>query len=235
VTYPSSDCASDRVLDLLLAGDLDATRGSALRQHFAACAACSARFAELSAFRAEVVLPAFSQLIAKQPRRPRRWSGWMASALAAAATLLFWLGRGPTDRSDETRVKGSARLGFYVKRGDSVFRGGQGEALRPGDAIEFSYSAPGAGYLAVLSVDGAGHASIYFPTGSRAEALKTGPQLLAQSTTLDAVLGRETLYALWCDQPAELEPIRRSLESNPAALAVPGCSIETLQVEKRLP
>jgi len=236
VTYPSSDCASDRVLDLLLAGDLDATRGSALRQHFAACAACSARFAELSAFRDEVVLPAFSELIGKQkPRRPRRWSGWMASALAAAAALVFWIGRGPTGGSDETRVKGSSRLGFYVKRDDSVFRGGQGEALRPGDAIEFSYTAPSAGYLAVLSVDGAGHASIYFPTGSRAEALQAGPQLLAQSTTLDAVLGRETLYALWCDGPAELEPIRRSLERAPAATAAPGCSIETLQVEKRLP
>jgi hypothetical protein len=87
----------------------------------------------------------------------------------------------------------------------------------------------------VLSVDGAGHASIYFPMGARAEALQPGPQLLPQSTTLDGVLGRETLYALWCSEPAELEPIRRALESSPAAPAVPGCSIETLQVEKRLP
>lgn len=236
MTSPSPECASDRVLDLLLAGDLGAAESSALREHFAQCAACSARFAELGAFRDELALPAFAELIPlKALRRPRRWSGWIGGALAAAAALVFWIGRSPTEGADETRVKGSSRLGFYVKRADSVFHGGPGEALRPGDAIEFSYSAPGAGYLAVLSVDGAGHASIYFPTGSRAAALKPGPQLLPQSTTLDTVLGRETLYAVWCDTPVELEPIRRSLESNSAAPAAPGCSIETLQVEKRLP
>jgi hypothetical protein len=240
VISPSPDCASDRVLDLLLAGDLDATRASALHEHVAACAECSARLHELSAFRDELArdLPPFPGLLVQtppRPRRARRWSAWMGGALAAAAALVFWIGRGPAEDADETRVKGSARLGFYVKRGDSVFRGGQAEALRPGDAIEFSYAAPAAGYLAVLSVDGAGHASIYFPTGPRAQALEPGPQLLPQSTTLDAVLGRETLYALWCDAPAELEPIRRSLESSPAAPAAPGCSVELLQVEKRLP
>lgn len=238
MTSPSPDCASDRVLDLLLGGDLGASESNALLEHFARCAECSARFAELGAFRDEVAarLPAFAELIPeKVGQRRRRWSGWVGSALAAAAALVLWMGRGPTDATDETRVKGSSRLGFYIKRGDRVFRGGLGESLRPGDAIEFSYSAPSAGYLAVLSVDGAGHASIYFPTGSRARALQPGPQVLPQSTTLDAVLGRETLYAVWCDAPLELEPLRRSLESSPAAPAAPGCSIETLLVEKRLP
>jgi hypothetical protein len=240
VSSRSSDCASDRVLDLLLAGDLDATESGALREHFSACAACSARFAELGAFRDEVALrlPPCTALSAHRTMPvpiPRRWSGWIGGALAAAAALVFWIGRGPAEGSDATRVKGSARLGFYVKRGDAVFRGGQGESLKPGDALEFSYSAPSAGYLAVLSVDGGGHASIYFPTGARAEAVKPGPQLLPLSTTLDAVLGRETLYALWCDAPAELEPIRRSVESAPAAPAAPGCSVETLQVDKRVP
>ena len=241
MTTPSSECASDRVLDLLLAGDLEPARSSALREHFSACAGCSARWAELGAFRAEVApqLPPFSALNpmqARRPRRARRWSGWIGGVVAAAAALVFWIGRGPSGGSEyDTRIKGSARLGFYVKRGDAVFRGGQGESLRPGDAIEFSYAAPSPGYLAVLSVDGAGHASIYFPTGSRAAALKPGPQLLPQSTTLDAALGQETLFALWCQTPIELEPIRRSLESNRAPPLAPGCSIETLQVEKRLP
>ncbi|HKO93594.1 MAG TPA: DUF4384 domain-containing protein, partial [Polyangiaceae bacterium] len=78
-------------------------------------------------------------------------------------------------------------------------------------------------------------ASVYFPIGSRAAALAPGPQILPQSTTLDAVLGPETLYAFWCETPVELEPLRRALTSGAAAPLTPGCSVETLRVEKRLP
>jgi len=229
-------------LDLLLAADLDDTEKSALREHLSACSACSARFAELGAFRDEVAatLPKFSELVARSPRRPhaaRSRGGWIGAALAAAASVAIWVGQAPSERlpTEQTRAKGSAHLGFYVKRSGQVFQGGPGELLRPGDAIEFSYEAPAHGYLAVLSRDGAGHASIYFPTGSRAQALAPGPHLLAQSTTLDAVLGRELLYALWCEAPVELEPIRSVLESSREPPLAPGCRVETLEVEKRLP
>lgn len=238
----ASGCPSDRVLDLLLAGDLGLTRSHTLREHFSACPSCSARYAEISAFRDEAAptLVEFSELVGNQPRSPRRSrrrEGWIGGVLAAAAAVALWIAQGPTDnfRGAETRAKGSSRLGFYVKRADHVFEGGQGELLKPGDAIEFTYAAPSAGYLAILSVDGAGHASIYFPTGSRAEPVAPGRQLLAQSTILDAVLGRETLYAVWCEAPVELEPIRRVLESNPRVRRVAGCGIETLEAQKGLP
>jgi hypothetical protein len=236
-------CPSDRVLDLLLASALDDASTSALREHLAGCRACSTRFAELGAFRDEVAatLPRFSELVAKAPRplhgsRSRR--GWLGGALAAAAAVVaVWIVRAPSESplTEQTRAKGSAQLGFYVQRGAQVFRGGPGELLRPGDAIEFSYEAPSDGYLGVLSRDGAGQASIYFPTGSRAQALSPGPQLLAQSTTLDAVLGPELLYAFWCEAPVELEPIRRALDSSPTPPRIPGCSVESLEVEKGLP
>ncbi|HKO93987.1 MAG TPA: hypothetical protein VJU61_22690, partial [Polyangiaceae bacterium] len=105
-----SPCASDRVLDLLLAGALDAARGGALREHLSACSTCSARFGELRAFRDELAprLPAFSELVAKQPRRlprARRLGGWVGGGLAAAACLAFWLRHGPAEdpRFAETR------------------------------------------------------------------------------------------------------------------------------------
>jgi hypothetical protein len=239
---PTQDdgCPSDLALDLLLAADLDEVRALVLHEHFAACVTCSARFASISAFRDEVAntLPRLAEFDATRPRplnRARSSGGWWGGALAVAAAVALWVGHGPTAHSplDGTRAKGSVRLGFYVKRGEQVFRGGPGELLRPGDAIEFSYEAPSDGYLAVLSVDGAGQASVYYPVGSRARALTAGSHLLEQSTTLDAVLGRETLYALWCDGPAELEPLRRALESSAALPVSPGCRIESLAVEKR--
>ena len=159
----------------------------------------------------------------------------MGGVLGVAAAVAVWVGQGPSLPTEQTRAKGAAQLGFYVKRGEQVFRGGPGELLRPGDAIEFSYEAPSAGYLAILSLDGAGHASSYFPMGPRAQALAQGSHLLPQSTILDAVLGRETFYAVWCDAPVELEPMRRALESSRAVPLAPGCRSESFEVEKRLP
>jgi len=235
-------CPSDRVLDLLLAGALDDASSNALREHMAVCPACSARFAELAAFRDEVApsLPQLSELVPEEPRLlafVRRRSGRIGAVLGVAAAVAVWVGRGPSEGlpTEQTRAKGAAHLAFYVKRGEQVFRGGPGELLRPGDAIEFSYEAPSAGYLAILSLDGAGQASTYFPIGSHAQALSPGTHLLEQSTILDAVLGRETLYAVWCEAPVELEPMRRALQSSRVAPRVPGCRSESFEVEKRLP
>ena len=237
-----TSCPSDRVLDLMLAGAVDETRSSALREHLSACPACSARFAELGAFRDEVApgLPTLSELVPEEPpvlAFVRRRSGRIGAVLGVAAAVAVWVGRGPSEGlpTEQTRAKGSAHLGFYVKRGEQVFPGGPGALLRPGDAIEFSYEAPSAGYLAILSLDGAGHASIYFPMGPRAQMLSPGTHLLEQSTILDAVLGRETLYAVWCEAAVEIEPMRRALESSRTVPLAPGCRSESLEVEKRLP
>jgi hypothetical protein len=149
----------------------------------------------------------------------------------AAAVFLFArtrLAPGPDEISTGERVKGAARVTFFVKHGDGVRAGVEHDRLEPGDAIQFSYSSGTSRYLAVLSVDGARHASVYYADGPRAVRLEPGVDVtLPQSTVLDDVLGDETVYALFCDVPIEVEPLRAALELSPEGVpVVPGCSVD---------
>jgi hypothetical protein len=228
-------CPSDLVYDQLLGDELGAARSAEVRRHVADCSRCRARFEELARFREEARLPAFESFARPSARARAKWPVYAAGAAAAAAFalgLLLWVRPAPVP--DETRAKGTGRLSFYVKRGEAVLRGGPGEILHPGDAIEFSYTAVRPGYLAVLSVDGARRASVYYPDAARAAPVTAGEQILPQSTVLDDVLGTEHLYAVFCDGAVELEPLRRALERDPrAGIVAGGCSVDSLIVEKK--
>jgi hypothetical protein len=201
-------------------------------------------------------VPATALAPAPRPTRPAwLWpSAGAALAAAAAAALLFRAAPPPTDvpgagagsitvpgpapapgGEGETRAKGSPHIGFFVERAGSVARGGPGEVLHPGDTLQLVYTATSASFLAVLSVDGARAASVYFPAGPRAAPVEPGAEVqLPSSTVLDATLGPETLYALFCDAPVELAPVRAAFQAAPAAPPIPpGCAVDVVRVEKR--
>jgi len=223
-------CLSDLRLDRLLAGELEGGALEESRAHLASCTVCAARLAELEAGRAAFVA-APPPLRRRAARRGRRWLiPSAATALAAAAAVLVvWHGQEPG-----TRVKGGERLGLYVKHGEAVRRAGPDEVVRPGDALRFTYSMTAARHLAVLSRDGAGHASVYYPVGPSAVRHEPGAEVpLPSSTVLDEVLGHEVVYGLFCAGPVVLEPVRRSLEARPGAPpAVPGCTVDRLAIVK---
>ena len=181
--------------------------------------------------------------IATRPSARRR--PWLAVApvLAAAAAVLLWL-RVPAAPEGEfvtgERSKGSAHLTAYVVRDGVANAAHAGEIVHPDDILQMVYTATEPGYLAVLSRDGAGVVSVYFDDESgRAAAMEAGRELsLPHSITLDDVLGRETLYTLFCTGPAELGGLREQLADafEPAAVRAPaGCRIETMDIEKRAP
>ncbi|HEV8549979.1 MAG TPA: zf-HC2 domain-containing protein [Polyangiaceae bacterium] len=238
------DCVSSLAIDRWLAGELREDELRRVEAHLASCAECRARREHAARFKAQVVaeLAPFPELptpARTAPRwRPRgRARAALGGLLAVAAALLLFLRQGTRESAHDgglvTRTKGGGRLGFFVKRGGAVERGAPGQALRPGDAVEFSYSAPKDGYLAVLSVDGAGRASVYYPSAPRALPFAAGERPLDASTVLDGVLGHERWFALFCESAVELEPIRARLESHPTQpLAVAGCSVDPMAVAK---
>jgi hypothetical protein len=124
-----------------------------------------------------------------------------------------------------------------VLREGVVREGAAGQPLRPGDAVQFVYRAGQDGFLAILSVDGHGRTSVYYPSGPLAAPLQAGrPQPLPQSTILDAALGRETIHAVHCLQPVPVESLRLALAANPAHFkAPPGCRLDTLWYQKEAP
>lgn len=237
-------CLSDLRLDAWLARDLQGEEARALRRHLAECARCRRREALLARERAEFErtqpgLPSWLEP-SVGANESRRGSAWLvASACAAAAALLVFVGVRGADlvRPDVPlglRVKGTDSVSFYVKRGDEVRRGASRESVRAGDRLRFAYTSAGPRYLAILSLDGARHASVYYPAAAHAARVDAGNDVLLPSAIeLDEVLGEERIVALFCAQPLELEPVRRALEARRAAPPPPtGCSLDQLTLIK---
>jgi Domain of unknown function (DUF4384) len=230
------DCLSDLRFDRWLCGELTATEQSDARAHVDACARCSARLQEITRARR-----AYEQdpvaLVAPGSARPRRHRRYYAAAgaLALAACALLAL-LNPTSR-DSLRSKGSAHAGFYVLRDGQVHRAAAGEELRPGDRVRFFIRSRTASYVAILSLDPAEQASVYFPAAARAQLVAAGSeQLLPVSVELDDTLGEERWYALYCREPVLVEPLRAQLQEQRGSWSPPGgCELQRIQVRKVAP
>ena len=231
----SDDCITDLAFDHLIANELAPDARAALEAHLATCQRCQARRAELeakaTAFRASA--PAFTPRAAKVVSlRPRRIVPMIAAGLAVAASVLLML-RPTGDVLDTTRSKGSARLGFFIKRGEQVIEGRDGAHVQPGDLLRFTYTSQEPRHLAVLSRDGAGVASVYFPERATTRELPAGKaQALPDAIELDATLGEETLLALFCSGQLDLEPLRKQLEQASPFTAPAGCQVQRLTLVK---
>jgi len=165
---------------------------------------------------------------------------WAGAALALAAGFLLFLGVRP-DRGSEsahgTRTKGSERIGFIVRRGERVFDGSDGERVYPGDQLRFVAITQEPRHVAILSWDAAGVASVYYPTAAtharRLTAAESGP--LDGAVELDATLGRERLFGVFCDAPFEVEPLRAALERQKTLVPPFGCQLDELEIVKEQP
>jgi hypothetical protein len=236
------------LLDVLIAGDLSPELGEQARAHAAACEPCQARWAELSRQAESGSLPALDSQRARLQQAPRalspaarrrrgvpaalRWAG--AAAAAACAFLLFqrFALRDLTPPGE--RLKGGGRLGFFVQRGGEVSRGGPGERLHPDDALQFTYFAPSAGYLVVLSRDASGRVGVYYPSGRAASPVVAGEQALSASTLLDDTLGEETIEAVFCAGQRDVEALRAARQGG-GEIALDGCAVDVLRVVKEAP
>lgn len=231
---PAPDgCLSDLWLDEWLAGELDADRERAAAAHAASCDRCTQR---KQAFEASAL-----RFLDSRPQPPiaRRFGGravglaLTAVAIAAALALLF---RGPRSAPKPelaVRSKGSSSIGFFVRRGEQVFAGGKGEQLRAGDQLRFTVTSTLPRQFAVLSRDARGAASVYYPSGPRSRPLTPAQQMpLDTAVELDATLGSETLFGVFCDQEFAVEPLREALERSGKLPSLPGCSVDQLEVRK---
>jgi hypothetical protein len=244
-------CLSELALDRLLRGESAGAVAEAARAHVAGCERCRGRLADIAAardaFRADPPplrqpVPPSLSAAPSLPAPPSRWRRrrWPlaggATVVAAAAALLFFVRSG--DDAD-TRLKGGQpSVVLYVDHAHQLRRAAAGEPVAPGDTVQLTYSAARPFYGAILSRDGAGHVSRYFPDAPSAAALPAGRELrFPRATELDAVLGPESIFALFCDQAVALPPLEAALAAGRplAAGDAPGCRIERLEIDKRQP
>ncbi len=242
-------CPSDLKLDRYVLGETEADQSAELARHLLDCSSCRTRLSarETAEDRLKQRYSSFEKLdlmmsrAGHSPRRaPVRFWALISGGLAAAAGLVLWWGGvgGETVlRTDQGfRTKGGLTLSYHVKRGDRVFEAGVDERLQPGDAIQFSVHAAGSGYLAILSLDGAKTATVYYPQASHAEAFTPGRHSLALSTVLDQTLGHERVWAVMCEQPFDVGILRTELEQRGAdALVLDQCRTDELSFDKTAP
>jgi hypothetical protein len=213
-------CLSALRLDRWMMGELAAADSETVGTHVSGCAACSAAVAGMRGVREEVrALPVPIALGRPAPRRRVPVFAIAGAGLALAASLLLVI-RTPTLGE---RPKGTGLgLTMYVQHGDEVRRAAPGESVSPGDAVRFAVSTPAQAYVAVLSLDPAGKASVYFPQSPRAARVPAGTEVpLPMGTRLDATTGEERLLGLFCASAVELEPIREALERGHEGASLP--------------
>jgi hypothetical protein len=140
----------------------------------------------------------------------------------------------------EQRFRQAERLGYYLTRGDTKVAGWHGDAMRPGDGVQFVYRTHGPSYLAIVRVDAGGYVQVLYPDGPRAAHAPAGVAgrdvVLPQVTTLDDMTGHERIVGLFCQRPIELEPFRNAWQAvsgqgDPPAPA--GCNTDVFSWEKR--
>jgi hypothetical protein len=241
-------CVSKFALDRWVAGELSCDEAGALQVHLETCARCSLRCDELGRQRAAFLarVPSWDALDRRMKGTPRRrqvrWA-WTMPLVAAAGLLAIGVAafgglgsheRQTSERSD-VRSKGGPSIGFFVKRGEQIRRGSTGEVVAPGELVRFTYSSEQPAYFGLLHADAAG-ASVYYPREAAAAKIGAGRDVpLDFSIRLDALLGAERVYGLFCAAPIALEPVRAQLERTGQVPELPHCRVDPLVLNKRLP
>ncbi len=164
----------------------------------------------------------------------------VVAPLLAAALVLLSVRLPPP--SHYAGTKGSVGVEVYVQRDDGAARVHNGDILHEGDRIRFATRADGYEDVVVLSVDGAGIVSVFYPDDADADPLPVPPfarQLLPDAIELDDAVGPELYVAVYGagDTAAAIELVGDAWQSGGAdavaalARTVPGVAV--LSVEKQ--
>ncbi len=163
--------------------------------------------AELAALEAEKGrVPAFDWTVlsaaahrVEQPRTPavaprRSWWWGFLPALAVGLVLVFM--RIPPEGN---RLKGEVNLGFYLLRDGQVLPGDPDGPVRADDRIQFTYHAATYDSIVLLSLDGRGQLTVFYPeTGEEPQPVIPGEtHVLEGSIRLDDAPGPETFIAFY--------------------------------------
>jgi hypothetical protein len=228
---PAQVHLSSLELDALALDALPPPEKERLSEHLGACASCRQRSEELATLKTRFTNHVLPRHLADLSWRPSPWAHWggllarWVPVLAMAGLALFLVL--PRERVHETSdlgVKGGATLQVFVHRGERVWKAEEGEPLSPDDQIRFQVESGGLPYLLVVSIDGAGKPSVYYPFNAlRSGPVETGePVALPYSIILDSAPGPERLYALFSREPLQAAEVRAELQKigsrGPAAI-----------------
>lgn len=231
-------CISDLRFDAWLSGELRSEHVEPLSRHVSECPRCGARHATLVRER-ERFLRTHAPPMPVPPRRTapalRRSIALSAAALSAAAALALMVQREDASSGGE-RAKGGERIGVFIKHGEQVRRGYDGDTVQPGDRLRLTYTSDRESYLALLGRDETGRVDIYYPAGTHAVRVAAGRgQPLPLSVELDATPGRERFFLVFCRGRFKLAPLSAELARSGDIRVPQDCSYAALSLVKGAP
>jgi hypothetical protein len=222
----------DALLEKYVAGALT---GDALARVERAVAESPSEKARVDALRADSAAFLISHppgpLASRLEQPKRRWRFWLPLAAVATAALAVFVVREAPE--DESTVKGTLVFSAFRQRENAAAEElVSGAIVKPGDRIRFSVRTPADGFVAVLSRDGAGHASVYSPfSAPQAAPHSAKDTLLPGAVMLDEAPGTERVWALFSPRAFELGPLLQQLERGEKPSA-PGLSAAFVEWKK---
>ena len=158
-----------------------------------------------------------------------RWVSGAAWALPAAAVLLLALSLGVL--RPQTRLKGlTPTLSVFMQTAAGAQELSAGASAGQGDRLQLSYTAPGAKYAAIVSVDGRGTVTWHLPAGYAGGAgnapavTTTGRTVLPSSYELDDAPGFERFFLVYGTVLFNLADVQKAAQSLAARPAQAGTS-----------
>lgn len=215
---------SSETLDLLSLSALAEAESRHAHAHLDACTTCKERWSELEEDRARFTQFVFPRTLPKveeklkpvplMERVKRKWALALPFVGLVATTAVLALFVLPQSEEPYYGIKGGSRLDVVAQRGDRQLSVGNDTVLAPGDRIAFLVEPAGSPFVMVASRDGQGNVTVYYPyEGELSARLEGGYQQLPSSIELDAVGGREQLFAVFSDVPLRAEEVREALQS----------------------
>jgi hypothetical protein len=231
----------DWMIERLALGELDAATAEAVRAQLRAegrapeeaMAAIAASNQQILAAHPAAAVAAEVQRRAQARRSRLAWLVGMPVALAGVAAVVLTIAfPGPVPRPagddlEPTTIKGPAseagpRLFVYRHGAGGDTKLADGAAATRGDLLQLAYAGRAGGWVALLSIDGAGKVTVHWPEkGNTAAPLAdAGEFRLPSSYELDDAPAFERFFLVRSDAPFDIAPINtaaRALAGRPGA------------------
>jgi Domain of unknown function (DUF4384) len=219
---------ADWMLERYRLGELDAAararvdtaleRDPSLRAKLEALGADDA--ATLAAHPPRVVAARVQARAAVEATPSRR--GWLVPSVVLALFVAV-VGARVLTQPEDLRLKGDgATLRLFRQAGKDPERLADRAQVRPGDVVQVAFDAADAAYLVVVSVDGAGHATLHWPLDGDAR-VKPGLKAVPAAFELDDAPGFERFFLITSPAALSIDELLNaaSRAGRTAALQVP--------------
>lgn len=207
------------------AAELEALAIEGTSAHLASCTSCrehvEALQREMSDFVKRQPFELFEAKLQRRQKEPKPFRIRLLIPWVVAAALAVI---GVTNRpSERVLLKGGNNpFKVFVRKpsGEISFLS-TGDAIRTGDTLKFSFTAPRDGHWLVFDVDGRERVTVAYPFGGKhSEPISAGEHVLEGSVEVDDAPGPEWLVAVFAPQPFEAQGLADQLKGQSARTAL---------------